>query len=70
MQSGVNCLVTSYPDLEGLAAQIIAAVRDQALGERLASAGRSTAQAYTYARFRTAWHAELRQFLQLVRPYA
>jgi glycosyltransferase involved in cell wall biosynthesis len=65
MRSGQNCLVTTYPDLEGLTHQIIAAVRDQALAERLSKEGRITAQAYTYARFRAAWHDEFRRFLQL-----
>ena len=70
MKSGQNCLVTSYPDLEGLAHQVIAAVRDQALGQRLSKEGRIAAQAYTYSRFRAAWHEEFRRFLQRLRPDA
>jgi hypothetical protein len=70
MKSGQNCLVTSYPDLEGLTHQVIAAVRDQALGERLSKEGRITSQAYTYSRFRAAWHEEFRRFLQPSRPDA
>lgn len=64
MQSGTNCLVTSYPDLGGLIHQVIAAVRDQALGQRLSKEGRVCAQAYKYSRFSAAWHGELGRFLR------
>jgi hypothetical protein len=70
MKSGQNCLVTSYPDLEGLTHQIIRAVHDQALGERLSREGRITAQGYGYSRFRAAWHEEFRRFLQSSKPDA
>jgi hypothetical protein len=63
MESGRNCLVTSYPDLEGVARSIIAALRDPMLSESLSHKARLTARDYTQARFQAAWLHELRAFV-------
>jgi hypothetical protein len=63
MRSGKNCLVTSYPDIEGVAERLVAALTTPALAERLAEAGRLTALQFGYQRFRTAWQNQFRQFL-------
>ena len=70
MKSGENCWVTSYPDLEELTRQVIAAVGDPTLGMRLSNEGRISAQAYSYARFRAAWQKEFGRFLQRSEPNA
>lgn len=64
MEPGANCLTTSYPDIEKVADYLVTAVRDPALAERLTQAGRITAQQYNYARFRAAWHEQLRPLLR------
>jgi glycosyltransferase involved in cell wall biosynthesis len=63
MRSGKNCLVTRYPDIEGVAEQLAAALNAPAFAERLAERGRVTTSHFTYARFRAAWHHQLRHFL-------
>jgi hypothetical protein len=63
MRSGENCLVTSYPDIEGVATRLVAALRAPELADRLAERGRLTASHFTYERFRTAWCDELQRFL-------
>jgi hypothetical protein len=63
MRPGKNCLVTSYPDIEGVAERLVAALGAPALAERLASAGRLTALKFGYQRFRAAWHKQFRRFL-------
>lgn len=65
MEPGANCLIVSYPDTEKVAHCLVTAVRDQALAERLAQAGRITAQRYSYARFRSAWREQLFHLLEL-----
>jgi hypothetical protein len=64
MRSGKNCLVTSYPDIEGVAGRLVAALQAPRLAERLAKRGRLTASRFPYERFHAAWHDELRRFLQ------
>jgi hypothetical protein len=64
MQSGVNCLVTSYPDIEGVVNHLIAAARNPT---RVASE-RETAQNFRYAQFHTARHCQLEQFLAVDKP--
>ena len=63
MNPGQNCLVTSYPDIEGVAERLVAALGAPAFAERLAEAGRLTASQFGYQRFHAAWHAEFRRFL-------
>jgi hypothetical protein len=63
MRPGKNCLVTSYPDIEGVAERLVAAVGTPAFAERLAAAGRTTALQFGYRRFRPAWHEQFRRFL-------
>jgi glycosyl transferase family 1 len=65
MEPGANCLTAAYPDTEKVGRRLVTAVRDQALAERLAQAGRITAQRYSYARFRSAWHEQLLRVLEL-----
>ena len=63
MDPGRNCLVTSYPDIEGVAERLVAALDAPAFAERLAEAGQATAQQFGHRRFRAAWHHEFRHFL-------
>ena len=63
MRPGKNCLVTPYPDVEGVAERLVAALRAPAFAERLAGAGRLTALQFGYQRFRAAWHDQFRRFL-------
>jgi Glycosyl transferases group 1 len=65
MEPGINCLTASYPNIDEVADNLVTAVRDPALAERLTQAGRITAQQYSYARFRAAWHEQFAHFLQL-----
>jgi len=61
MRPGKNCLVTSYPDIEGVAERLVAALGTPAFAERLAEAGRLTALQFGYQRFRAAWHDQFRR---------
>jgi Glycosyl transferases group 1 len=63
MRAGVNCAVALFPDLEKVAANLIAVTRDPELGAQLAKGGRRTAETYTYASFRSAWLEEFARFL-------
>lgn len=63
MQPGENCLVARYPQIERIADLLIAAVRDPALCAQIAQRGRATAQAYSFAAFRSAWCEELSRIL-------
>jgi hypothetical protein len=63
MRPGKNCLVTSYPDIDGVAERLVAALGAPAFAERLAGAGRLTALQFGYRRFRVAWHDQFRRFL-------
>jgi hypothetical protein len=67
MRPGKNCLVTSYPDIEGVAERLVAALDAPAFAERLAEAGRLTASQFSYQRFRAAWHDQFRRFLSAER---
>jgi hypothetical protein len=63
MRPGKNCLVTPYPDIEGVAERLVAALGAPAFAERLAGAGRLTALQFGYQRFRAAWRDQFRRFL-------
>jgi glycosyltransferase involved in cell wall biosynthesis len=65
MRPGINCAVTAYPDLEGVADRIVAVLSDPDYAEGLAEAGRATATSdtYTYSRFRAAWREQFSRFL-------
>jgi len=63
MNPGQNCLVTSYPDVEGVADRLVAALSAPAFAERLAEAGRLTAAQFGRPRFHAAWHEEFRRYL-------
>jgi glycosyltransferase involved in cell wall biosynthesis len=63
MRPGRNCLVTSYPDIEGVAERLVVALNAPAFAERLARGGRRTALRFNYQRFRAAWHDQFRRFL-------
>lgn len=65
MRPGENCLVASYPDIEGVADRLVAALDEPQLAERLAEQGRLTASRFRYERFHAAWHDELRRFLDV-----
>jgi hypothetical protein len=65
MRSGINCAVKAYPDIEGVADQILSAIANPEYAEALAKAGRLTAQQsqYTYGHFRKAWREQFSHFL-------
>ena len=64
MRPGKNCLVTSYPDIEGVADRLVAALGKLGYAERLAESGRATASRFDYDRYRLAWRRQFRRFLQ------
>jgi len=63
MRPGKNCLVTPYPDIEGVAERLVAALGAPAFAERVAGAGRLTALQFGYPQFRAAWHDQFQRFL-------
>jgi hypothetical protein len=65
MRPNENCLVAPYPDIERVAAMLIAAVDDPTGSGRLAQRGRDTAREYSYAAFRRAWIDELATALRM-----
>ncbi len=58
MQPGVNCAVRPYPDIEGVADDLIAAVKTPGSVAGMGRAGQLTAAQFNYRRFRTAWVEE------------
>jgi hypothetical protein len=56
-------MARTFPDVDGVATDLIALMRDASLGARLAEAGRRTAAGYGYDRFRTAWEREFDNIL-------
>jgi len=65
MRNGDNCAVARYADIELVAAQLIAAVRDPLRSAQMAQRGRDTAAQYSYAAFRQAWIEEFSRALQI-----
>jgi hypothetical protein len=65
MRSGVNCDVSAFADVEGVADGIIHAVTDPDYAQGLATAAQDTARqhCYTYAHFRASWLAEFDRLL-------
>ncbi len=65
MHSGVNCDVTAFADIEGVADRIVRAVTDLDYAFGLASAGQETARqrCYTYEHFRASWLAQFNRLL-------
>lgn len=65
MRPGVNCAVTAYPDIEGLADRVVGVLSDPDYAEALAEAGQATATShlYTYDRFRADWREQFSLFL-------
>jgi len=64
MRPGENCLAAPYPEIDRVAAELIAAVNDPARSADIARRGHETAQRYTYAAFRSAWIEEFARILQ------
>jgi len=64
MRPGKNCLVTPYPDIEGVAERLVAALNAPSFAIRLALAGRRTALRFDYQTFRAAWRDQFRRFLR------
>lgn len=62
---GENCLVRPYPDVAGIADDLVTLLADDALGLRLSRAGRETAAGYGYEPFRHAW---VQKFAALLGP--
>ncbi|MBS0557726.1 MAG: glycosyltransferase family 4 protein [Proteobacteria bacterium] len=65
MRPGENCLVAPYPQVERVAENLIAAVRDPTRSARIAQRGRETARGFSLARFRQAWIEELARALAM-----
>jgi Glycosyl transferases group 1 len=65
MQAGVNCAVARYPNIEGLAEQVVTVLSDARYAETLAAKGRSTATSpiYAYDRFRADWTEQFSRIL-------
>jgi glycosyltransferase involved in cell wall biosynthesis len=65
MRSGVNCDVTAFADIEGVADRIVRAVTDLDYALALARAGQETAQrqCFTYDHFRAGWLAQFNRLL-------
>jgi hypothetical protein len=64
MRPNANCLIAGYPDIEGVARHLIASTNHEADARKMAAAGRASAAAYSYERFRNAWIAELQAFME------
>lgn len=54
-ERGQNSLVRAFPDIEGLAMDLLSVVKDDDLAMRLALQGKETAGQYSYARFKKDW---------------
>lgn len=65
MESGRNCLVRPFADVEGVAEALRALVADPVTAEALARAGRATAAEprFGYEAFRNAWREEFERML-------
>lgn len=63
MESGRNCAVVGYPDMEGLCIAVASVLLEEGRGLRLAGAGEATARQYSYARFEANWITYLEGFL-------
>ena len=55
MRDGENCAVAAYPHIDHVAAKLIDLIEHPDHALRLAEAGRDTAAAYSYDRFRNDW---------------
>jgi hypothetical protein len=62
---GRNCLVRPYPDVAGVADDLVTLLADEDLGQRLSTAGQVTAAGYGYEAFRRAW---MKQFTAMLGP--
>lgn len=62
---GVNSLVRPYPDVAGVADDLVTLLADEDLGKRLSLAGRETAAGYGYEIFRRRW---VKKFTEIVGP--
>jgi hypothetical protein len=65
LRPGVNCAVTAYADIEGIADQLTTLLANPNDARILADAGRATALApsYTYSAFRETWRQIFSDFL-------
>lgn len=63
MHAHINCAVRSYPDIAGVAADLVELMEQPERAARLAEAGLGTAAVYSHARFRGAWLPVLRQVM-------
>ncbi|PVX30147.1 sulfotransferase [Sphingomonas pokkalii] len=59
MRSGANCRVHPYPNLTGIAQDLVNAFRYPDLAAAIAGRGQATAARYSRDRFRKAWQREL-----------
>lgn len=65
MSPGQNCVTVSYPNLEGLAQQLILSLDNLDYAQSVAHAGQATGKSYlyNYARFRAAWREQFARIL-------
>jgi len=53
--------LSAYPDIDGVADDLVRVLTDTGYAQSLARKGRETANLYTYERFRAAWIEEFQQ---------
>ncbi|MEQ9506371.1 MAG: glycosyltransferase [Hyphomonas sp.] len=58
-----NGAVSAYPDIEGVARQLLAIVEDENLAESISRNGHETAREFSYEKFRGAWTGVIAQLL-------
>lgn len=64
LRRGENCLVRRYPDVAGVARDLVRCLEEEELAEKLASQGPMTADFYSSDRFRENWIGVLKQILK------
>lgn len=64
MRREENCLVRPYPDIRGVAEDVVRCLKNPDFAEALSVRGSSTARAYSKERFEMAWSDALRKFMQ------
>ena len=61
VRHGDNCTLRAYPDIDGVADDLVRVLTDTGYAQSLARKGHETATRYTYERFRAAWIEEFQQ---------
>lgn len=61
VRHGDNCTLRAYPDIDGVADDLVRVLTDTGYAQSVARKGHETANLYTYERFRAAWIEEFQQ---------